>query len=333
MIIVDPHSINFDDGYIHYNHEVDYSDLISLVEALKSDVPIKHVECRRLKYPNLEDLFALFEILSINNSVITVKIFPHLINTKTGVFCFNPVNSPQITAEEVSSLKCFLQCFNIKKLTLTRCSFTSEAISDLYDLIRVNNTLTSIDFSGCLFSKTDFWSIIYALALNSCLRKFMLVNIIVELSDLVKMFKLISSQSTKTIRNIKISHHSINFDDGSIRYNNEVDYSDLISLLEGLKSEVPIKHVECRRLKYPNLEDLFALFEILSINNSVISVDISPHLINTQTCVFCFRPTNSPQITAEEISSLKCFFDSFNIKNSLLKNVVLLVKQSVVYVI
>ncbi|KAL0233031.1 hypothetical protein GEMRC1_011778 [Eukaryota sp. GEM-RC1] len=298
-----------------------------LVTLMKLYEVLKTTESKRLNW----SLDISKTSLNIENSLSNRNDF-HLIDIDGCVFCFSPINSPQITANEVSSIKSFLECFSIKELTLNRCSFTSEAISSMCDLIRVNNTLTSIDFSYCRQSvNQDFSNLITTLQFNTSLRKINLSNTIVTLKSLLTIFELILGGKLPSI--IIIDPHSVNFDDGYIHYNHEVHSSDLISLLKALKSEVPIKHVECRGLKYPNLEDLFALFEILSINNSVISLDISPHLINTQTCVFCFSPTNSPQLTAEQVSSLKCFFDSFNIKNLHLKDVVLLVKHLTVCMI
>ncbi|KAL0241735.1 hypothetical protein GEMRC1_006970 [Eukaryota sp. GEM-RC1] len=382
-------SINFDDGSLCCDHQVDYSDLISLLETLKSDVSIKRVECRGLKNESLEDLFVLFEILSINKSLVIIDISPHLIDITNGVFCYSPANSPQIAATQVSSLKCFLECFNIKQLTLRGSCFSSKAIPGLCDLIRVNNTLTSIDFRGCLLSENDFWSIIDALQLNFCLSNVILENDFIGFSELLDIFTKNSTQSTKTMRSIQISRNLINFDDRSLHCDHQVDYSDLILLLETLKSDVSIKRVECRGLKNESLEDLFVLFEILSINKSLVIIDISPHLIDIEVgsilydsfvqhsdlislletlksdvsikrveCrglenerledlfvlfeilsinkslviidisphliditngVFCYSPANSPQIAATQVSSLKCFLECFNIKQLTLR--------------
>ncbi|KAL0241378.1 hypothetical protein GEMRC1_006613 [Eukaryota sp. GEM-RC1] len=358
LVIIDisPHLIDIEVGSILYDSFVQHSDLISLLETLKSDVSIKRVECRGLENESLEDLLLLFEILSINKSLVIIDISPHLIDITNGVFCYSPANSPQIAATQVSSLKCFLECFNIKQLTLRGSCFSSKAIPGLCDLIRVNNTLTSIDFRGCLLSENDFWSIIDALQLNFCLSNVILENDFIGFSELLDVFtKILLNQQkqcevdysdlillletlksdvsikrvecrglknesledlfvlfeilsiNKSLVIIDISPHLIDIEVGSILYDSFVQHSDLISLLETLKSDVSIKRVECRGLENESLEDLLLLFEILSINKSLVIIDISPHLIDITNGVFCYSPANSPQISAAQVSSLKCF--------------------------
>ncbi|KAL0233371.1 hypothetical protein GEMRC1_012116 [Eukaryota sp. GEM-RC1] len=304
--IIDPHSVNFDDGYILYNHEVDYSDLVSLLKALKSEVSIKRVECRGLKYPNLQDLFVLFEILSINNSVITVDISPHLINTQTGLFCFSPTNSPQITTEQVSSLRSFLECFNIKKLTIKGCSFTSEASDCLYDLIRVNNTLTSIDFTG--LSIINFSKIVNALEHNFSLEK---ASLQLNLPALLTIFKLVSTAKLRPI--VQIDPHLIDFENGLIVYENEVTNTDLLVFFQLFKN-TEIKRVECFLLGNLSLKGRIALWNILASSKSVIAIDISPHFIAIDNGIFCLSPRSSTQMSTSEVSLLQSFFKSFSKK-------------------
>ncbi|KAL0243260.1 hypothetical protein GEMRC1_005821 [Eukaryota sp. GEM-RC1] len=319
-IQVSPHSFDFFRGSIRYQNLVDNDDLLSLLDALKSNIPIKRVECRGFKSPTLQGLIILFEILSCYESIVDVDIFPHSFDIKNRLFCFTPQKFHQLSAEEVSYLQYLLNCFSIQGLTLKRCRFTVDTIPDLCDLITGSNSLTSVDFSDCnLFDQSSHnssdrnCSIISALSSNSNLTKINVINNLIGFDDLLKIFELISSD--KLTPNIQVSPHLIDFDHGTIRYDNKLHHSELISFLNALQSKVPIKRFDCLGLKSSSSEEFIALFKIVSNNKSVIFVKICPHIIDVQNGVFCFSPLHSTRLNAEGISSIRTLLECFSIKN------------------
>ncbi|KAL0239819.1 hypothetical protein GEMRC1_009927 [Eukaryota sp. GEM-RC1] len=306
---VSPHAINAISGFIHYEKEIENQDLISLLKALKSSIPIKRVECPGFKITNLEELFNLVQFCNnVNNSATTFDIPPRFIDTVNGSFCFLPASFTDIGTDEVSSIQILLQYFRINELTLNRCRFTDDAITNLCDLIKVNNSLTSIDFSECNFLGDK---VINAIQLNSYLKKINLSYNPIGFTSLLTIFELVSTK--QLISNIQISPHFIDYSLGSITYKNRINNCDLNSLLKALKSNAPIKRVDCLGLRNPNLEELIMLLEILSINTSLVDLDIYPHSIDIDNGVFLFAHL-SPKITVENMSSLSSALKGFSIK-------------------
>ncbi|KAL0239654.1 hypothetical protein GEMRC1_009762 [Eukaryota sp. GEM-RC1] len=261
----------------------------------------------------------IFEILSVNKSLMDVDISPHYIDIDNGVFCFSPERYIEITVDDVSSLQCFLKCFSIQELTLKRCSFSEDAIAPLSELIRNSDSVTSFDFSFIKTSKSsslyysdsdysdgfhsdyyrlsynqlsdaDFSKLFNAFQAKTNLNKVNLSSNSLSLNSLLTIFELISS--TKLTPNVEVSPHFLDFSLEYICYQNEVDNSDLISLLKCLKSNISVKRVECLGFKRPismSLEGLMALFQIQLLKKSVIDLDISPHCISVDDSVFVFH--------------------------------------------
>ncbi|KAL0229119.1 hypothetical protein GEMRC1_013739 [Eukaryota sp. GEM-RC1] len=304
-IEISPHLIDFSRGSIYYTpSQMSHDELVPLVDSLRQNRYIKHFEC------------PLYQI-----------------DTDDAVFCLQGMgnNRTKVTVEVVSSLRCFLECFSIKKLTLKKCEFTKESITDLCDLIRSNNSLTSVDFSDFKFVKLtqyggyqmighfnayDHYSnLINTIQCNSRLTTVTLSHRDIGIKTLLTIFELVSTN--KLTSNIEISPHLIDFSRGSIYYDNCVEDDDLILLLNALKSNIPIKSVDCKESPSITLTGLIALFEILSFNKSVIDLGISPNLINVDNGVFCFNPKSwidKPKITTNECTSLQNFLNCFNIK-------------------
>ncbi|KAL0235908.1 hypothetical protein GEMRC1_002490 [Eukaryota sp. GEM-RC1] len=265
---------------------------------------------------SLECFIAIFEILSFEKFILDIDISPNFIDVENSVFCFCSDRSSYtlIDVHLMSSLMSFINCSSIKELTLQGCSFSDEAFTVLCDLIKMNTSLVSIDFTSIVkFSELDgydldeyetlcdddFSVLISALQSNCHLKKINLGDSFVEFSSLLSIFELIWSGNLTP--NIKIFPHSIDFSLGVIRYEGGgVRNSDLILLLKALKSNVPIKRVECRGLKTVSLEVLITLYEIYSINKSVLDFNVHPHLIDVANGLFRF---SSKQVT--EISSKK----------------------------
>ncbi|KAL0229191.1 hypothetical protein GEMRC1_013811 [Eukaryota sp. GEM-RC1] len=312
-IDISPHSIDFSRGSICYTpSQMSNDELVLMVDVLRQNRDIKHFEC------------PLYQI-----------------DTDDDVFCLQGIedNIPKVIVEVVSSLRCFLECFSIKKLTLKNCEFTKESITALCDFIKSNNSLTSVAFSDFKFVTEstnakigwvtrcgtyqkidnfdfydDYSNLINAIQCNSRLTTVTLSNCNMGIKTLLTIFELVSTN--KLISNIEISPHLIDFSNGCIFYNNRVENDDLICLLNGLKSNIPVKSVDCKGSLSITLTGLIALFEILSYNKSFIDVDISPHLINVGNGVFCFNGNCSSKltITTDECTSLLNFLNCFNIK-------------------
>ncbi|KAL0233297.1 hypothetical protein GEMRC1_012042 [Eukaryota sp. GEM-RC1] len=333
--IVKAYSIDVSLGFIRCQSEVCCTDLISLLNALKSNIPIKRVECRGLSSLSLNGLITIYEILSIDKSVISLDVSPHLIDIENGVFCFCPEKSTKITAEELSSLKSFLECFTIKELTLKGCRLSVEAFQDLCYSIKVNTSLTSVDFSYFdLYTSIPFHypeiavhlsELINSLKSYSHLKSINLSHKSIGFNHLMTIFEMISTGNLTP--NVRVFPHSIDVSVGLIRYENEIKLEDLFLLLKALNSNIPIIRVECRGLKSPNLKGLIVLIEILFINKSVLDFDVSPHSIDIENGVFCFSPREFTQITTKEISSLKSLLKCYNIKELTLKRCRFSLKQ------
>ncbi|KAL0244802.1 hypothetical protein GEMRC1_008884 [Eukaryota sp. GEM-RC1] len=352
-----------------------------LLENLEHNTVLKQVS---LPILHLECLILVGEALFEGNFLPKIDFSHHEIDVLKRRFRFSPLSTfTPITAEEVHSLHCFVKNFSINELTLDTCSFTDEALSAFCDLITNNHSLTSVNFwsigqavaSGrdhlpflkskfsdfqssrddiseygfSLMSAERFQKLFIALQSNPCLTYINLRNENIQLDTLLTLFDLVSSK--KVTPNVLVNPHDIDGSRGIIRYQDRVENSDLIALLKALKSGVPIKRVDCRGWKSPSIEGLIALFEILSINKSLLDIDISPHFIDIENGVFVLLPNGLPSEYLRTLSSLlgvvlivipiglpryplkkfrhySGFWIVLKSKSSLLKDVVLLMKQS-----
>ncbi|KAL0228895.1 hypothetical protein GEMRC1_013515 [Eukaryota sp. GEM-RC1] len=268
---------------------VNSSQFINITNGLKMNSTL--LETKLSVYAvDLNCLMLIFEELAVNKLNCSLKSSTQFIDVDNGFFSFSPVSSLYytISSEELSSLRCFLECFSIKELTLKNFEFTKESITALCDLIRSNSSLTSVEFSDFKFvkltqrgfyQKIDHYSnLINVIQCNSRLTKVTLSQHDMGIKTLLTIFELVSNN--KLTSNINVSPHLIDFSRGSIYYHDRVEDGDLICLLNALKSDVPVKSVDCKGSSSITLTGLIALFEILSFNKSVIDLDISPHLID-----------------------------------------------------
>ncbi|KAL0239747.1 hypothetical protein GEMRC1_009855 [Eukaryota sp. GEM-RC1] len=212
-----------------------------ILKALVHNSALKTVQFPELK-PGLTSLMLVFECLYTLKLRPIVDLRPHAIDIQNRKFSFFPNKYAPVSAEEISSLQGFLECYGIKQLTLKRTSFTSGAIIMLCDLIRLNKSLTSVDFTNCCrseevsdcssdedsfyssgddyigvisFSDHEVLKIVGALQDNSTLKN---VNVSIKsigFKSLLAIFELISTG--KLTSNIQVSPHSINLSLGFIR--------------------------------------------------------------------------------------------------------------------
>ncbi|KAL0239417.1 hypothetical protein GEMRC1_009525 [Eukaryota sp. GEM-RC1] len=299
---ISPHDIDVSFGYIDYEHHVTSADLVALLNALKSNVPIKRVESRGFNNLNLGGIIALFEISSIAKSVINLDVSPHCVDINNGVFRFSPETLTKISAQELSSLHCLLKSFSFKELILKKCQISDTEISVLCDIIRTCHSLTSVDFSYCRLSYTSIHDIMITLQSNSSLKTINLSYTDIDFNSILVVYKfIVTSQSPPTI---ELCPHFIDLSSGVIQYAGEIKNTDLRFLSNTLKSGVPVKRIECSGIAYLNFVGTVALFQIMSINTSLIDVSISPHFIATESGIFSFSPQVDTTITAWNISAL-----------------------------
>ncbi|KAL0239382.1 hypothetical protein GEMRC1_009490 [Eukaryota sp. GEM-RC1] len=259
------------------------------------------------------------------------------------VFLFFSKRTTKIRTEEVSSLKSLLKCHSVKELSLKRCRISPEAVPILCDLASVNSSLTSLDFSymvqhssqssdddffdcdssddesDCLrqLSDDNFSKLLSSIQSNPHLRTVNLSHNSFSFKQFLKFFELISTGNL--IPSITVFPHCLDVSCGHIRFDGKVENSDLISLLTALKSNIPIRCVECRGLKSLSLDGFIALLQILVLKKSVIDLDISPHAIDVENGVFCFSPLSFKQMSAETVLTLKFLLNCFTVKELTLK--------------
>ncbi|KAL0242928.1 hypothetical protein GEMRC1_005491 [Eukaryota sp. GEM-RC1] len=141
-------------------------------------------------------------------------------------------------------------------------------------MLQVNSTLLVLKIDGLFCKSSQFQTFLDGLQLNSGLETVSFPNL--NLSCLTLVFKAMSTNALHPLTNV--SPHSIDVSSKTIHFDASIKASDLVSLLEALESNVPIKRVECRGVgRDLGLEGLIALYKILSINKSVIDLHISPH--------------------------------------------------------
>ncbi|KAL0248209.1 hypothetical protein GEMRC1_003445 [Eukaryota sp. GEM-RC1] len=287
-----------------------YTDLVEILKGLEYNSGLQKFDLPSLEF-TLSNFLDIFQILHFFRQTIMFDFRPDIIDFRNGFLCCSSPSYLEITSIDVSRLQSFLTGFDCRKLALNGCSFSDDSITALCDLLRVNNSLTSVDCSDCRLSDTSILSIVDAIQSNFTLKMVNLSNNHIQLTGMLTIFELISTG--KLFSNILLSPHFLNVSTGYIRYLKSLKSSDMVSLLRSLKSNVAITRLDCESFEKLNLAGLMDLFEILSINKSLLDLDISPHLIDVENCVFCFSPERFTEITTEEVSCLKSFLEIFSI--------------------
>ncbi|KAL0248743.1 hypothetical protein GEMRC1_003977 [Eukaryota sp. GEM-RC1] len=113
-------------------------------------------------------LMTLFTHKSFIRSKSLIDYSPHVVDSLRGKFSFLPVVLTKINTVEMMALQSFLMSFRVKELTFRNCNFTNESLLDLCDLIRLNDSLTFIDFSYCGLYNHNVVSLLKVLRNNSC---------------------------------------------------------------------------------------------------------------------------------------------------------------------
>ncbi|KAL0239721.1 hypothetical protein GEMRC1_009829 [Eukaryota sp. GEM-RC1] len=173
---------------------------------------------------------------------------------------------------------------------------TDQEVESLVKMLKNNNKILVLNLSSIPLSSSQFKTILRELKTSSLLRS---ISFSLSLNNLISYFRTVFSAKLNSL--IGILPHSIDVSLGLISYQFKAGYNDLMSLLYALKSNIPIKRVEFCGLKSATLGRLVVIFEILSINKSVIDLDISPHNIDVENGVFRFSPEQYTQIAIEEV--------------------------------
>ncbi|KAL0248410.1 hypothetical protein GEMRC1_003646 [Eukaryota sp. GEM-RC1] len=179
---------------------LDFKSLILLYEAFATkkgnfylhtdphliDVSVGLFSFRPKDLPNnswfsFKSLLAILGRLLNHELLPKLDLSPYLVDVEKGAFCFSPQTYFQIFSEQLTALLAFGQSFTLRKLTLNRCQFSDESINALCDLIRLSNSLTSIDFSKCGLTDEYFIQILSALQINSHVNG---LHIILELNSI-----------------------------------------------------------------------------------------------------------------------------------------------------
>ncbi|KAL0243052.1 hypothetical protein GEMRC1_005615 [Eukaryota sp. GEM-RC1] len=281
---VSPHSFDISLGSIRYESFVTNADLMSLLNALKSNVLITRVECLGVEeFLSLEGLFILFQIHSIQKSIIDLSFAPHCVDLESGVFSFAQIDGyDRITVAEILSLQTFLELHSIKELTLNRCMFSDKATIALCDLIHSNHVLTTIDLSQCSFDEY------IKIVLTTIESKPGLVNvnlsyINIELKGLLNIFNRYSAHKLTSI--VDVTPHSLDVDSGIIKYDAPLVAADANALVKSLRSKVPIKSVHCQGLENPFLKTLFSLYKFIA-SKRLLEINVVPNIIDTNQKIF-----------------------------------------------
>ncbi|KAL0248400.1 hypothetical protein GEMRC1_003636 [Eukaryota sp. GEM-RC1] len=137
-----------------------------IIDIVQSNTCLKSINISNSWF-SFKSLLTILGRLSNHELLPKVDLSPHLVDVEKGVFCYSPQTYFPIFSEQMASLLAFGQSFTLRKLTLNRCQFSEESINALCDLIRLSNSLTSIDFSKCELCDEYFIQILSALQVNS----------------------------------------------------------------------------------------------------------------------------------------------------------------------
>ncbi|KAL0238161.1 hypothetical protein GEMRC1_012634 [Eukaryota sp. GEM-RC1] len=150
-----------------------------------------------------------FKIRDIDQSVVRVKLSNDDTLITSDVFRFSSENQEPITASTITSLQSVLECYSMRELTLNSCCFSDGAVTALCDLVKVNKSLTSIDFNYCHLSDEDLERLIYQLQFNTCLEKVSLNTCYSRFKCMLNIFELVSMG--KLTPNVEVFPHFLIF--------------------------------------------------------------------------------------------------------------------------
>ncbi|KAL0248323.1 hypothetical protein GEMRC1_003559 [Eukaryota sp. GEM-RC1] len=285
--------------------------LKTILQAVSANTVLKKVSFNTLSL-SLDNLMAVYETLSMLSPRPIIYISSHIVNVKLSMFSYSPESRTQIRPQTVSNLESFLTDSGVKELTLTRCLFSFESIQALCELFRSNQFLTSVDLSNCRLSDASLMTITCAISSHSVLKRINLSINGFQLNSLLTIFEL--SSCGKIPSSVDVSPHLVRASDGTIRYDEQVTNTDLESLLRALERCIDIKLVETDGWKDFDLPGVMILYQILSINNSVIALKRIWFSIDVENAIFKYTPYSVVGCSVDHVSNLKTLIKCYNIK-------------------
>ncbi|KAL0228914.1 hypothetical protein GEMRC1_013534 [Eukaryota sp. GEM-RC1] len=200
---------------------------------------------------------------------------PHLVDVKVGLFQFSLHRPCKLSNEEVSSLISFVRTFSIKYLTLQRCTLSNESINELCDLIKLNASLTSVDFSGCRMTDPNVMKLIDAIELNSSLKSINLSNNWICFKSLLIILELILNGELQV--NVDVSPHVVDVKEGIFCYDPGFYLSlsvEQLSSLKNFKKSFTLRNLTLNRCQFSE-ESIGSLCDLIKCSSSLTSIDFS----------------------------------------------------------
>ncbi|KAL0235569.1 hypothetical protein GEMRC1_002151 [Eukaryota sp. GEM-RC1] len=166
-IEVFPHSFDFTLGSIHYDKLISNSDLISLLNVVKSNFPINRIQCLGCHRLTLGIVVTYFKIQQLNRTVLHLDVSPNFVDLESGVFVYTAKHRFLLLSDDVLLMVSFLKDFQLKEITLQRCRFSDDTVAILSDLIKQKNSLTIVDFRFCGLCPDHLYKILNTFDLNT----------------------------------------------------------------------------------------------------------------------------------------------------------------------
>ncbi|KAL0242705.1 hypothetical protein GEMRC1_005268 [Eukaryota sp. GEM-RC1] len=320
-IVLSSHSIDISSGCITYTRPVFGGEILSLLNALKSDFPIKCFRFSQWEINSLKILMEAFELFTIYRSVI-VADFPlrnKLVNLDDRLFCYNPDNEKHLSADEISDLQTFLEFHEIVELSLEGCRFCEKSLTSLRELITVNTTLNFIDLSHCELSSDDILNVFGDISDSSSLTNINLSENNFSFIGLLRIFEIFAADDSM-ISTVDVSPYSINLSSGSIQYQKKITDDDLLYLLDLVNSDVPISRISHDGFVNASLHTMLLCIELRHSNSDLIEMYVTPKMLKVGNRSFCFCPQKTylgP--SPSDLFHLQCFLDRFGYKKLMLR--------------
>ncbi|KAL0239814.1 hypothetical protein GEMRC1_009922 [Eukaryota sp. GEM-RC1] len=292
-----------------------------LSEVFKSNTTLKIFSLACDSILSDEELMTLFTAISNHSSIEKIdlthfniersKAFrPLLLNSKSSLKRLVFPTGCVLDSKEINTLKVNS---SIEEVVLKENIYNSD---DIAEVLTINSSLQKIEIEDYYLACDVALSPIFkSLEANTSLLE-LVINCRKSLSpqESESLLTMLQRNTTLLVLSLDLKFKSILFND----------------ILTGLESNSNLMKVFFLSL---DLSFLISVFKGISADRFCCSIDVDPHLIDVKNGFFCFSPKRSTQLVTEEISSLQCFLECFNIKSLFLIDVYLLTEQSPLCVI
>ncbi|KAL0229134.1 hypothetical protein GEMRC1_013754 [Eukaryota sp. GEM-RC1] len=266
--------------------QISNDSIQNILKAGDTNSTLKYVSLQQLlsNPTNLSPFIMLYKALATGMVNIYLDISPHLIDVKIGLFNFSPHRHCKLSNEEVSSLISFVRTFSIKYLTLQRCTLSNESINELCDLIKLNSSLTSVDFTGCRMADPNVMKLINAIELNFSLKSINLSNNWLSFKSLLIILELVLNGELQV--QLDVSPHVADVEEGMFCFCPvfylPITVEQLLSLQNFPKS-FTLRNFTLNRCQFSE-ESISALCDLIKCGSSLTSIDFS--LCSLSDCYF-----------------------------------------------